>query len=103
MCSAYGKYYQRLQKDMQTKLAAANVVADETLASVTTVRAHAAARGCAAAYRAELLQYYHLSVRAAVAYGVYVSINTCLPQARPCSALCVGCVVALPLRYPHAV
>lgn len=80
VCTTYGKYYQRLSKDMQSALADANVVADEALGSVTTVRAHAGERGMMAAYAAELLKYYYITFKAAVAYGLYVSISTFLPQ-----------------------
>ena len=73
---------------MQTRLAAANVVADETLAALTTVRAHAAERSVQAAYAAELRQYYLLTCKAAVAYSLYVIISTFFPQVPPHAALC---------------
>ena len=86
ICAVYGKYYQRLSKEMQTALADANVVAEEALSTVVTVRAHAAEAGCSVSYAKALMKYYLITVKAAIAYGIYVSINTFLPQARPAAA-----------------
>jgi ABC-type multidrug transport system fused ATPase/permease subunit len=76
----YGRYYKKLAEHMQTALASANVVAEEALSSVPTVRAHAAETGLIQQYSAELLKFYHLTVKASCAYALYIGINTFLPQ-----------------------
>ena len=95
VCSVYGRYYQRLSKELQTALAAANTVADESLANIATVRTHAAGGAARAAYHAELATYYAISVKASIAYGVYVSITTFLPQAVAAIVLLYGGALVL--------
>lgn len=90
VCSWYGRYYKALVKGMQTALAEANVVAEEAIGSMATVRAHAAEAGMMAFYSAELLKYYHLTLRAALAYSLYMCINTFLPQAVAAIVLLYG-------------
>ena len=51
-----------LAKQVQTQLAQANSVADEALASMTTVRAHAADDSARAAYAVKLANFYSLHV-----------------------------------------
>lgn len=51
-----------LAKQVQTQLAQANSVADEALASMTTVRAHAADDSARAAYAVKLAKFYSLQV-----------------------------------------
>ena len=58
ICKAYAEYYKVLAKNMQSALAEANIVAEEAIGSMTTVRAHAAEHGMAAAYAAKLDEYY---------------------------------------------
>jgi ABC-type multidrug transport system fused ATPase/permease subunit len=82
VCGLYGQYYRKLSTDIQTCLASANVVADESLGSITTVRSHAAEQSIKEAYSAELLKYYFLTCKASLAYGLYVIISTFSPQVR---------------------
>ena len=49
-----------LAKQVQTELAQANSVADEALATMTTVRAHAADDSARAAYAVKLAKFYSL-------------------------------------------
>lgn len=51
-----------LAKLVQTELAQANSVADEVLATMTTVRAHAADDSAKAAYAVKLAKFYVLQV-----------------------------------------
>ena len=51
-----------LAKQVQTELAQANSVADEALATMTTVRAHAAGDSARAAYAVKLAKFYSLQV-----------------------------------------
>ena len=51
-----------LAKQVQTELAQANAVADEVLATMTTVRAHAADDSAKAAYAVKLAKFYVLQV-----------------------------------------
>lgn len=51
-----------LAKQVQTELAQANAVADEVLATMTTVRAHAADDSAKAAYGVKLAKFYVLQV-----------------------------------------
>lgn len=51
-----------LAKQVQTQLAQANSVADEALATMTTVRAHAADDSARAAYAVKLAMFYSLQV-----------------------------------------
>jgi ABC-type bacteriocin/lantibiotic exporter with double-glycine peptidase domain len=80
---------------MQTALAKANTVADETLAHVKTVRAHAATNAFVASYDWELLQYYYITLKAAFAYGLFVALTTLLPVRR----LLPWAVVAFKLNF----
>ena len=58
----YGAYYRKLSKKVQSALADANAVAEETLSAMPTVRAHAAQDGARAAYSAKLDVFYGLQV-----------------------------------------
>jgi ATP-binding cassette, subfamily B (MDR/TAP), member 9 len=86
VCAVYSQYFYKLAKDMQTCLASANVVADEALGSIITLRAHAADQSIKKAYSSELLKYYYLTCKAALVYGLYVIISTFCPQVRIFSA-----------------
>ncbi|DBA78719.1 TPA: hypothetical protein ACH3X1_008631 [Trebouxia sp. C0004] len=81
ICKLYGQYYRMLAKQVQTELAQANGVADEVLATMTTVRAHAADDSAKAAYAVKLAKFYVLQRKEAVAYGAYACTNTFLPTA----------------------
>ncbi len=73
-----------LAKQVQTELAQANAVADEVLATMTTVRAHAADDSAKAAYAVKLAKFYVLQV-----YRKYSAILAHLCLA--CLAHCDTC------------
>ncbi|CAL8468414.1 g7954 [Coccomyxa elongata] len=77
----YGAYYRELAKAVQKELADANTVAEESLSSMTTVRAHAAEDSARAAYQACLKKFYTLQLKEALAYGSYMICTTFLPNA----------------------
>lgn len=54
--------FRELAKAVQKELADANTVAEESLSSMTTVRAHAAEDSARAAYQACLKKFYTLQV-----------------------------------------
>ncbi|GLC71744.1 hypothetical protein PLESTF_001161500 [Pleodorina starrii] len=76
----YGKYYSKMSKKVQAELANANVVADEVLSTMTTVKAHAVQDSAEAAYAAKLRDFYKLQVLEAGAYSLYAILNTFLPN-----------------------
>ncbi|XP_070821297.1 ABC-type oligopeptide transporter ABCB9 [Chaetodon trifascialis] len=68
----YGKYYKRLTKDVQTTLAEANKVAEETISAMRTVRSFANECGEADSYYAKLLVMLQLNKKQALAYACYM-------------------------------
>ncbi|RLV99834.1 hypothetical protein DV515_00009297 [Chloebia gouldiae] len=68
----YGKYYQKLSKDVQSALAKANNTAEETISAMKTVRSFANEEAEANAYWQKLQQVYKLNKREAMAYTYYV-------------------------------
>ncbi|XP_051806635.1 ATP-binding cassette sub-family B member 9 isoform X3 [Acanthochromis polyacanthus] len=68
----YGEYYKKLTKDVQTTLAEANKVAEETISSMRTVRSFANESGEADSYFAKLLLMFQLNKKQALAYSCYV-------------------------------
>lgn len=65
-----------LAKQVQTELAQANSVADEALATMTTVRAHAADDSARAAYAVKLAKFYTLQA-SLTANKVFTCIISC--------------------------
>lgn len=63
---------QKLSKEVQTTLAEANKVAEETISSMRTVRSFANERGEAESFTSKLLLMFQLNKKQALAYGVYV-------------------------------
>ena len=59
-----GASCRKLGKKVQEELAEANAVADEALANIATVRAHAAEDSVKASYAAKLQDFYKLEVGA---------------------------------------
>lgn len=80
VCKFYGAYYRKLSKKVQTSLADANGVADEVLASMTTVKAHAAEASANKTYADRLHNFYILQIKQSVAYALYAMTNTFLPN-----------------------
>eukprot|EP00058_Branchiostoma_floridae_P020402 XP_002605892.1 hypothetical protein BRAFLDRAFT_124898 [Branchiostoma floridae] len=67
----YGKYFKKLSKAVQDSLAKANEVAEETIASLRTVRSFAHETGECDRYREMLKSTYKLNLKEALAYGGY--------------------------------
>uniref|UniRef100_A0A4W6G6D8 ABC-type oligopeptide transporter ABCB9 n=1 Tax=Lates calcarifer TaxID=8187 RepID=A0A4W6G6D8_LATCA len=68
----YGEYYKKLTKEVQTTLAEANKVAEETISSMRTVRSFANECGEADSYYAKLLIMFQLNKKQALAYACYM-------------------------------
>nr|XP_046242203.1 ATP-binding cassette sub-family B member 9 [Scatophagus argus] len=68
----YGDYYKKLAKDVQTTLAEANKVAEETISAMRTVRSFASELKEADSYYAKLLLMFRLNKKQALAYACYV-------------------------------
>ncbi|XP_062310518.1 ATP-binding cassette sub-family B member 9 [Osmerus eperlanus] len=68
----YGEYYKRLTKDVQTALAEANKVAEETISSMRTVRSFASEEKEADSYYSKLLVMFQLNKKQALAYAGYM-------------------------------
>lgn len=69
---AYGEYYKRLTKDVQTALAEANKVAEETISAMRTVRSFASEDQEADSYYTKLLVMFQLNKKQALAYAGYM-------------------------------
>lgn len=68
----YGNYYKKLTKEVQTTLAEANKVAEETISSMKTVRSFANESGEADSYYSKLLVMFQLNKKQALAYAFYM-------------------------------
>ncbi|XP_017289460.1 ATP-binding cassette sub-family B member 9 isoform X1 [Kryptolebias marmoratus] len=68
----YGEYYKKLTKEVQTTLADANKVAEETISAMRTVRSFANERGEADSYYSKLLVMFQLNKKQALAYACYM-------------------------------
>ncbi|XP_068576937.1 ABC-type oligopeptide transporter ABCB9 isoform X2 [Cebidichthys violaceus] len=68
----YGDYYKKLTKEVQTVLAEANKVAEETISAMRTVRSFANEGGEADCYYGKLLVMFQLNKKQALAYAGYV-------------------------------
>ncbi|AWP06471.1 putative ATP-binding cassette sub-family B member 9 [Scophthalmus maximus] len=68
----YGEYYKKLTKEVQTTLAEANRVAEETISGMRTVRSFANESGEANSYYAKLLVMFELNKKEALAYACYM-------------------------------
>ncbi|KAJ9509930.1 hypothetical protein QJQ45_011470 [Haematococcus lacustris] len=86
----YGRYFASLAKRVQAELAEANSVADEVLSSMTTVKAHAAQDSAEADYAVKLDKFFALLIKEAVAYALYMVLNTFLPNAVAALVLLYG-------------
>ncbi|XP_033748629.1 ATP-binding cassette sub-family B member 9-like [Pecten maximus] len=71
----YGKYYKRLSKQVQNRLAKANEVAEEAFTSMRTVRSFANENSEKARYYSHLLRMYKIKKKQAVFYAGYVWTN----------------------------
>ncbi|XP_028269051.1 ATP-binding cassette sub-family B member 9-like [Parambassis ranga] len=68
----YGEYYKKLTKEVQTTLAEANKVAEETISAMRTVRSFANESGEAESYYTKLLAMFQLNKKQALAYACYM-------------------------------
>ncbi|GAA6109889.1 ATP-binding cassette sub-family B member 9 isoform X1 [Tachysurus ichikawai] len=68
----YGEYYKNLTKEVQTSLAQANKVAEETISAMRTVRSFAGEDQEAKSYYAKLLEVLALNKKQAVAYASFM-------------------------------
>ncbi|XP_029296497.1 ABC-type oligopeptide transporter ABCB9 [Cottoperca gobio] len=68
----YGDYYKKLSKEVQTTLAEANKVAEETISSMRTVRSFANEGGEGDSYLSKLLVMFQLNKKQALAYAGYM-------------------------------
>ncbi|KAG8011609.1 ATP-binding cassette sub-family B member 9 [Nibea albiflora] len=68
----YGEFYKKLTKEVQTTLAEANKVAEETISAMKTVRSFANECGEADSYYAKLLAMFQLNRKQALAYACYM-------------------------------
>lgn len=64
--------WQKLSKDVQTSLAEANKVAEETISSMRTVRSFANECGEVSSYHTKLLAMFQLNKKQALAYACYM-------------------------------
>ncbi|XP_016369984.1 ATP-binding cassette sub-family B member 9-like [Sinocyclocheilus rhinocerous] len=68
----YGEYYKKLTKDVQTALAQANKVAEETISAMRTVRSFANEDQEADSYYSRLQEMFVLNKKQAVAYACFM-------------------------------
>ncbi|XP_060069453.1 ABC-type oligopeptide transporter ABCB9-like [Ylistrum balloti] len=71
----YGKYYKRLSKQVQNRLAKANEVAEEAFTSMRTVRSFANESYEKSRYYSNLMRMYKVKKKQAVFYAGYVWTN----------------------------
>ncbi|KAM7050415.1 ABC-type oligopeptide transporter ABCB9 isoform 1-T3 [Molossus nigricans] len=69
--NVYGKYYKRLSKEVQSALARASSVAEETIGAMKTVRSFANEEAEAEVYAQKLQQVYKLNRKQAAAHMYY--------------------------------
>jgi len=81
----YGKFMQGLSQQTQQKLADANDVAEETLASMSTVRSFAGEAHEKTRFAQKLKQFYELESRRARFYIAYLTSTIALPQLGNCA------------------
>ncbi|XP_056603134.1 ATP-binding cassette sub-family B member 9 [Triplophysa dalaica] len=68
----YGEYYKKLTKEVQTALAQANKVAEETISAMRTVRSFANEEQESDSYYNRLQEMFSLNKKQAVAYACYM-------------------------------
>ncbi|XP_068167092.1 ABC-type oligopeptide transporter ABCB9 [Antennarius striatus] len=88
--SLYGEYYKKLSKEVQTTLAEANRVAEETVSGIRTVRSFANESGEADSYYTKLLLMFQLNKKQALAYACYMWSSSCSELALEVAILYYG-------------
>ncbi|QDZ23496.1 ABC transporter [Chloropicon primus] len=91
----YGRFYRRITKETQTALADASGVADEALASMSTVKSMAGEDIVASAYNDKLKRYLKLQTKESGAYSIYASLTIFCPNAAMLATLAYGTYLAL--------
>ena len=86
----YGRFYRNIMKETQTSLADASGVADEALASMSTVKSMAGEDLVAAGYDNKLKRYLHLQTKESAAYSLYASLTIFCPNAAMLATLAYG-------------
>lgn len=81
-------FFQRLTKDVQTALAEANKIAEETISAMRTVRSFANERGEADSYYAKLLVMLQLNKKQALAYACYMWSSCVSTRSFPIKCTC---------------
>eukprot|EP00890_Picochlorum_soloecismus_P002479 jgi/Picsp_1/3231/NSC_06071-R1_atp-binding cassette sub-family b member 9 len=90
VCKVYGTYYRKMSKQVQSKLAEANSVAEEALSTMTTVKAHGAEGSTEGSYASCLKDFYYIQSKQAIAYAAYMTNNTFLTAAVVAGVLFYG-------------
>ncbi|XP_017565206.1 ATP-binding cassette sub-family B member 9 [Pygocentrus nattereri] len=75
----YGDYYKKLTKDVQTSLAHANKLAEETISAMRTVRSFANEEQESNSYYERLLEVFRLNKKQALAYACFMW-STCISE-----------------------
>lgn len=98
---------QKLTKEVQTTLAEANKVAEESISSMRTVRSFANECGEADSYYAKLLLMFQLNKKQALAYACYmwsssVSLCSCVVKANFISYLLIKAAESVCVFRSHS-
>lgn len=91
----YGRFYRKITKETQNALAAASGVADEALASMSTVKSMAGEDIVSSAYDERLQKYLHLQTKESGAYSLYASLTIFCPNAAMLATLAYGVSLSL--------
>merc|ERR1719460_3506190 len=91
----YGRFYRNIMKETQTSLADASGVADEALASMSTVKSMAGEDLVSSAYDEKLQKYLHLQTKESGAYSLYASLTIFCPNAAMLATLAYGVSLSL--------
>ena len=90
LTKVYGEYVRKLYKRIQSSIAVANAVAQETLGAIATVKTLGAEGAVQQHHASKLGTFLHLSVMQALAYFLYVGIFTFMPSAITAALLYAG-------------
>ncbi|CAG9460966.1 unnamed protein product [Pedinophyceae sp. YPF-701] len=91
----YGHFLHKLSKRTQEELANANSIAEEAIATMTTVRSFAAESVVEAAYGRSLAAFFRISEQEALAYSLYAVMFTFLPALVTTATLAYGGALVL--------
>ena len=91
----YGRFYRKVTKKTQDSLAGASGVADEALASMSTVKSMAGEHLVERAYDKKLDEFIRLQGQESGAYAAYASLMIFCPNAAMLATLAIGAYMAL--------